>query len=214
MSYLNTNIPTITCYIRNEFLFNNEKGHKEFTLADVHSVASIEKRVPLFEAFLENGVNWTRRPIHAFCWDKGAEILPLSEHIYWDCFSAYVDVNVRQRMAGLRADLISITNTKRKGVYMFTLDWSHENRNMIDTNFSETPEHKCGHVFKMDNGNYFIYPNNRIIWSDKAWTFNRIDKNPGYKIDMTVYSVEHDDTYQTDYNYMTEFTKNEKTDNK
>lgn len=214
MSYLNANIPTITCFIKNEFLFNNEKGHKEFTLADVHSVASIEKRVPLFEAFLENGVNWTRRPIHAFCWKKDAEILPLTEHIFWDCFSAYVDVNVRQRMAGLRADLISITNVKRKGTYMFTLDWSHENRNMIDTNFSETPEHKCGHVFKMDNGNYFIYPNNRIIWSDKAWTFNRIDKNPGYQIDMTVYSVEHDDTHQTDYSYMTEFTKNEKTDNK
>ena len=214
MGYLNANIPTITCFIKNEFLFNNERGHKEFTLADVHSVASIEKRVPLFEAFLENGVNWTRRPIHAFCWKKDAEILPLTEHIYWDCFSAYVDVNVRQRMAGLRADLISITNVKRKGTYMFTLDWSHENRNMIDTNFSETPEHKCGHMFKMDNGNYFIYPNNRIIWSDKAWTFNRIDKNPGYKIDMTVYSVEHDDKHQTDYSYMTEFTKNEKTDNK
>jgi hypothetical protein len=93
---------------------------------------------------------------------------------------------------------------------MFTLDWSHENRNMLDTNFSETPEHKCGHVFKMDNGNYFIYPNNRIIWNDKAWTFNRIDKNPGYKIDMNVYSVENESTYQTDYSYMTEFTKNDK----
>jgi hypothetical protein len=57
MSYLNSNIPTITCYIRNEFMFNHEKGHGEFTLADVHSVASIQKRVPLFEAFLENGVN-------------------------------------------------------------------------------------------------------------------------------------------------------------
>ena len=67
---------------------------------------------------------------------------------------------------------------------MFTLDWSHENRTMLDTNFSETPEHKCGHVFKMDNGNFFIYPNNRVIWMDNAWTFNRIDKNPGYKIDM------------------------------
>jgi hypothetical protein len=214
MSYLNANIPTITCYIRNEFLFNHEKGFKEFTLVDVHSVASIEKRVPLFEAFLENGVNWTRRPIHAFCWKKDAEILPLSEHVYWDCFSAYVNVQVRERLSGLRADLISITGVKRQGNYMFTLDWSHENRNMLDTNFSETPEHKCGHVFKMDNGNYFIYPNNRIIWNDKAWTFNRIDKNPGYKIDMTVYSVETENTHQTNNDYITEFTKvNEKEDN-
>ena len=185
MSYLNANIPTITCYIRNEFMFNHESGQMGFTAADVHSVASIQKRTPLFEAFLENGVNWTRRPIHAFCWKTDAELLPLTEHVYWDCFS--------------------ITGVKRQGMYMFTLDWSHENRNVLDTNFSETPEHKCGHVFKMDNGNYFIYPNNRIIWMDNAWTYKRIDKNPGYKIDMTVYSVENKGGFETDYSYITEF---------
>ena len=205
MSYLNANIPTITCFIRNEFLFNFEKGFNEFTAADVHSVASIEKRTPLFETFLENGVNWTRRPIHAFVWKKDAEVLPLTEYIYWDCFLAYIDFAVRERLKGLRADLISITNVKRQGVYLFTLDWSHQDRNMLDTNFSETPEHKCGHVFKMDNGNYFIYPNNRIIWSDKAWTFNKIEKNPGYKIDMNIYSVENNQGYETDYSYMTVF---------
>jgi hypothetical protein len=171
----------------------------------VHSVASIEKRIPLFEAFLENGVNWTRRPIHAFCWRKDAEELPLTEYMYWDCFSSYVDVQVRARMSGLRADLLSISGIKRQGTYLFTLDWAFENRGMLDTNFSETPEHKCGHVFKMDNGNYFIYPNNRIIWMDNAWTYHRIDKNPGYQIDMSVYSIENKTFYETDYNYMTEF---------
>ena len=209
MPYLNHNIPTLTCFIRNEFLFNHTKGHGEHTLCDVHSVASIEKRIPLFEAFLENGVNWTRRPIHAFCWRKDAEELPLAEYMYWDCFSSYVDVQVRARMSGLRADLISITGVKRQGIYLFTLDWAFENKGMLDTNFSETPEHKCGHVFKMDNGNYFIYPNNRIIWMDNAWTYSRIDKNPGYQIDMSVYSIENKTNYQTDYSYVTEFKDNE-----
>jgi len=212
MSYLNANIPTITCYIKNEFLFNHKKGHGEFTAADVHSVASIQKRIPLFEAFLENGVNWTRRPINAFVWRKDAEKLALSEYMYWDCFSSYIDVQIRERMAGLSADLISITGVKRRGQYIFTLDWSHENRNVLDTNFSETPEHKCGHVFKMSNGNYFIYPNNRIIWMDNAWTFNRIEGNPGYQIDMTVYSVENKGGFETDYSYMTEFTEEDKPD--
>jgi hypothetical protein len=207
MAYLNANIPTITCLIRNQFLFNHTSGFNEYTQVDVHSVASIQKRVPLFEAFLDNGVNWTRRPIHSFVWKEEAEILPLSEHMYWDCFSSYIDVNVRERLSGLRADLISITGVKRSGTYIFTLDWSHENRNVIDTNFSETPEHKCGHFFKMDNGNYFIYPNNRIIWTDTAWTFNRIDKNPGYKIDMNIYTVENTSGYSTDYNYITDFIK-------
>lgn len=206
MAYLNHNIPTITCYIRNQFLFNHEKGFGEYTLADVHSVASIEKRVPMFEAFLENGVNWTRRPITAFCWKPDAPIYPLEVHMYWDCFSPYVDVQIRTRLAGLRAQLIDYKGNKHNGNYMFTIDWAWENKGgMLDTNFSETPEHKCGHVFKMDDGNFFIYPNNRIIWYDDAWVFNRIDKNPGYKIDMTVYSVENKRKLESDYSYMTEF---------
>ena len=210
MAYLNHNIPTITCYIRNEFLFNHEMGHGEYTLADVHSVASIEKRVPLFEAFLENGVNWTRRPITAFCWKKDAPTYPIEMHMYWDCFSPYIDVQVRTRLAGLRAQLIDYKGGKHEGTYMLTLDWSWENKaGMMDTNFSETPEHKCGHLFKMNDGNFFIYPNNRIIWYDDAWTFNRISKNPGYKIDMTVYSVENKRKVETDYSYMTEFKEAE-----
>lgn len=212
MAYLNANLPVINCLIRNEFLFNHEKGQGEFTPADVHSVASIQGRSPLFEAFLENGVNWTRRPIHAFAWNQRAEVLPLTEHIYWDCFSDYVDVKVRERLGGLRADLISITGVKRQGLYLFTIDWSHQDKNMVDTGFSETPEHKCGHVFKMDNGNYFIYPNNRIIWMDRAWTLNRIDSNPGYKIDMNIYNVEGEGNFSTDYSYMTEFTKDKELD--
>lgn len=212
MAYLNANLPVINCLIRNEFLFNHEKGQGEFTPADVHSVASIQGRSPLFEAFLENGVNWTRRPIHAFAWNQRAEVLPLTEHIYWDCFSDYVDVKVRERLGGLRADLISITGVKRQGLYLFTIDWSHQDKNMVDTGVSETPEHKCGHVFKMDNGNYFIYPNNRIIWMDRAWTLNRIDSNPGYKIDMNIYSVEGEGNFSTDYSYMTEFTKDKELD--
>ena len=90
MAYLNHNIPVLTCFIRNEYLYNHESGHGDFTLADVHSVASVEKRVPLFEAFLENGVNWTRRPINAFCWKKEAPVYPLTYHMFWDSFSPYI----------------------------------------------------------------------------------------------------------------------------
>ena len=104
MAYLNHSLPDWSCYMRNEFLFNHKKGHGEVTKCDVHSVASIEKRVPLFEAFLENGVNWTRRPLHAFCWRPDAEIEPLEDIMYWDCFSPYVDVQRRHRLAGLQAE--------------------------------------------------------------------------------------------------------------
>ena len=210
MPYLNHSIPTITCLIRNEFLFNHEKGFGSYTSCDVHSVASIEKRVPLFEAFLTNGVNWTRRPITAFCW-KPCDPVPLEEAMYWDCFSPYIDVQVRARMKGLRAQLIDFQGQKKWGEYMFTLDWGWENKSILDTNFSETPEHKCAHVFKMDNGNFYAYPNNRIVWHDDAWVDTPIDKNPGYKIDLTVYSVENKRKQYTDDSYITEFTNDPKT---
>lgn len=205
MPYLNHNLPTITCFIRNEYLFNHEKGHGEYTEADVHSVASMEKRVPLFEAFLTNGVNWTRRPITAFCW-KPCDPVPLEHAMYWDCFSSYIDVQIRARLKGLRAQLITPSGDKEWGEYMFTLDWGFENKSMLDTNFSETPEHKCAHLFKMENGNFYAYPNNRIVWHDDAWVDVPLEKNPNYKIDMNVYSVENKRVKYTDYSYMTEFT--------
>lgn len=209
MPYLNHNTPSISCLIRNEYLFNHRKGHGEYTPCNIHSVASIENRVPLFECFLENGVNWTRRPITAFCWKVGAPTRPIHEHCYWDCFSSYIDVQIRARLHRLRARLISPTGQQRSGIYLFTLDWSFENRAMIDTNFSETPEHKCGHLFQMDEGNYYIYPNNRIIWHDNAWNHNTITSNPGYEIDTTVYSVENSVQLLTDDSYMTQFKKGE-----
>lgn len=200
MPYLNHNIPTITCFIRNEYLFNHERGFNEYTLCDIHTVASIERRTLLFETFLENGVNWTRRPLSAFCW-KPCHPEPLQNHMYWDCFSSYIDVQVRSRLSGLKAELIRWDNSRVEGTYLFTVDWSFENKAMTDTGFSETPEHKCAHVFKMIHGNYYAYPNNRIIWYDTAWTKNRIKNNPGYKIDDRVYSVENRTRFETDSSF-------------
>jgi len=206
MAYLNHDVPTFTCFIRNEYLYNHQSGHGEYTPCDVHSVTSMEKRVPLFEAFLENGVNWTRRPIHAFCWQKDAPRHSLNIHMYWDCFSPYIDVAVRNRLANLKAELIDYQNNRHAGIYLFTLDWGWENKaGNLDTNFSESPEHKCAHVFKMDDGNYFAYPNNRIIWHDDAWVYKPITSNPGYQIDLNTYSVENSRKVYTDNSYFTEF---------
>lgn len=100
-------------------------------------------------------------------------------------------------MAGLRAELIRPDNSKVWGEYMFTLDWAFENKGLTDFNYSETPEHKCAHIFKVETGNFYAYPNNRIIWYDSAWTLNRIKENPGYEIDATVYSVENKRNFET-----------------
>lgn len=204
MPYLNHPVPPITCFIRNEFLYNHTEGWGSVTPCDLHSVASLEHRVPLFEALLENGVNWTRRPLHAFCWRPDALKPAITDVYYWDCFSPYIDVQMRPRLTGLRAELLLPNGNNKKlwGDYLFTLDWGWENKAILDTNFSETPEHKCAHLFRAEDGNFYAYPNNRVIWFDSAWTENRISKNPGYLIDQTQYSIENRKKTETDWQYI------------
>ena len=43
MPYLNHNVPPFSAYIRNEYLYNHQEGHGEFTFADVHTVNSMEE---------------------------------------------------------------------------------------------------------------------------------------------------------------------------
>ena len=60
---------------------------------------------------------------------------------------------------------------------MFTIDWAWEDKSsFLDTNFSEDPEHKCAHMFRMDEGTFFAYPNNRIIWYDDAYMEKRLNE--------------------------------------
>ena len=120
------------------------------------------------------------------------------------------DVQRRNRLANCRAELVDYKGVKRKGTYMFTIDWAWENKaGMLDTNFSEDPEHKCAHMFRMDDGNFFAYPNNRTIWYDDAYMDERLTKNPGYKIDQNFYTVENtrEEDVTTDDSYMTQFER-------
>ena len=41
------------------------------------------------------------------------------------------------------------------GKYLFTLDWHNPESNILDDGYSESPgQHKCGHLIKLDNGNF------------------------------------------------------------
>ena len=62
--------------------------------------------------------------------------------------------------------------------------------NILDTEHSEIPqEHKCGHILALDNGNYSIQPNNRILWNISNFTTR--DDIPDYKVQTTEWNVEN-----------------------
>ena len=92
---------------------------------------------------------------------------------------------------------------------MFTIDFGWEDKaGMLDTNFSEDPEHKCAHMFRMDDGNFFIQTIEQ--YGDDAFMEERLSGNPGYLIDQNFYTVENtrEDSI-TDDSYFTQKEKEE-----
>jgi hypothetical protein len=50
--------PYMPCYVRNQFLFNEQKGFGEFTPAVVFAFRAEPARVPMFQVMLESGAQW------------------------------------------------------------------------------------------------------------------------------------------------------------
>ncbi len=56
-------------------------------------------------------------------------------------------------------------HSQHKAKYMFTLDWCLGAQ--YTSGYGEyAAGHKCGHVFVGEGGQYFIQPNNRVLWMD------------------------------------------------
>ena len=126
---------------------------------------------------MEDGGIWWRAPISAFCKKPNVEELPLNELVMWDSFSYNVGVTTFYELEGLRMQYISRRKVKRKGVYLFTIDWCAGDKNELNFGYSEhSDQHKCGHVIELEDGNYAIQPNNRLRVYDVAVGTNPDEK--------------------------------------
>jgi hypothetical protein len=199
MSYLNANIPTIYCKIRKEYLYDLREHQGETEDCVVFGLGSISGRALLFHCLLTNGAIYWRLPISAFIQRGSGNTLykgqmehqDLEDLQLWNSFSYYPAVTTFDFLKGQRCKYFSKNKNKLyHGEYLFTIDWAHPESNIIDTEHSEIPDqHKCGHVLALDNGNYAIMPNNRILWSIPNFTTK--PSVPDYKVQTTIWNVEN-----------------------
>jgi len=199
MSYLNANIPPIYCKIRREYLYDLREHQGETEDCVVFGLGSISGRALLFHCLLTNGAIYWRLPISAFIQRGSGSTLhsgqiehqDLEDLQLWNSFSYYPSVTVFDFLKGQRCKYFSKNKNKvYHGEYLFTVDWAHPESNISDTEHSEIPDqHKCGHVLALDNGNYAVQPNNRILWSIPSFTTSSLV--PDYKVQTTVWNVEN-----------------------
>ena len=212
----NINIPSIECFVRGEYLRNMEDSFDKKFPCLIFGMTSIPSRTPLFHFLMEDGGIWWRMPISAFSWKEDAISQELDELVLWDSFSYYPTVTVFDILKNKKMSFVSRRKEKYTGTYLFTLDWASGNSNNLDTGFSEAPgQHKCGHVIKLDNGNFAIQPNNRILVHDPSFAVKHGQMVIERKLNSKVWSSEQSpkwitedtDKYHYDINNDHETTK-------
>ena len=173
--------PYTPCYVRNEFLFDEQKGHGEFTKAVVFAFRAEPARAPMFQVMLDSGACWARVPIHMIC-SKPCDPLPLQQSSWWDSYGYEFTVFALPFLKGHAVTALGRDGQIRKGNYLFTVDW-------METGWSEVPDqHKNHHFIALDSGPWISYPNNRLVWHDPSWITPAPDRE--WKTPSRSYSVE------------------------
>jgi hypothetical protein len=184
-------LPPIKVFVRNEFLYDHEHGHGSHSEAVWCSVKSIRGEAFRFESYLpEYAALYDKLPISAFLWKDCEQPLDLDILQIWDALTYHVEVIEKPLLKGLRCEFYGKDGKKHPGEYMFTLDGANPDPRIPDFTFAESPdEHKSYNLLKLDNGQFALQPNNRVLFFDNALAHKTL-KAPDFKVCTHKYTVE------------------------
>ena len=194
MSCLITNLPATKVWVRKEYLRDLKDGHGEFVEGVWVSAKSIPGRAFYFETYLpEYAAMFDKLPISAFVSSpETPEVdMDLPNLQFWNCMDYGVRAIVKQHISTMDFEVYTRNYGFLKGKYLFTLDNYHVDPDVIDTNVSEVPdEHKSHNCIMLENGQFCLYPNNRMRVFDLSIT-PETPKTPDFKVSTHIFQVEN-----------------------
>ena len=194
MSQLICNLPAIHVWIRREYLRDHEDGHGEFVKGVWVSCKSMPGRAFYFETYLPDyGAMFDKLPISAFVSEPETPKKDLELHNlqFWNCMDYGVVSIHKQFVSSMMFEAYTRDQGKLKGTYVATIDNYHADINTIDYSTSETPaEHKSHNLLELENGQFGLYPNNRMRIYDNSLTPDK-PLMPDFKVSTMEYQVEN-----------------------
>lgn len=173
---LNTSIPHFYAKMRIEHLYQHD-GRPGFQDVIVFGAQSVAGRALTFHVMTDEGAVRSRVPVHMLGWKEDAPKKPLDHLQLWDCFGHEVTVTPYDYLLQSRVKSIFKDGTSEWGNYLMTFDW-HSNP------YSDEPtQYKAAHLIKLDDGNFTLQPNNRLMWRDMSFVTRPFPKKPDWKID-------------------------------
>lgn len=191
-NYLNFNIPTFFAFLDTGFLYDKEANvNNERIVVEVFNYTSIPQRCGLFSVMTEYGSQHARVPIHYIrSTEEGGSEYPLDWIQLWDSMSYYGSAGIIDYLKNRAANILLKNKKMHKAKYMFTIDWCLGPQ--YESGYGEMAAgHKCGHVFAGEEGQYFIQPNNRVLWMDGGSFISRQLTKPDWKVFSKEFSCEH-----------------------
>jgi hypothetical protein len=194
LSQLICNLPAIHVWVRREYLRDHEDGHGEFVKGVWVSCKSMPGRAFYFETYLpEYGAMFDKLPISAFVSEPETPKKDLELHNlqFWNCMDYGVVSIHKQFVSSMMFEAYTRNQGKLKGTYVATIDNYHADINTIDYSTSETPaEHKSHNLLELENGQFGLYPNNRMRIYDNSLTPDK-PLMPDFKVSTMEYQVEN-----------------------
>jgi len=194
LSQLICNLPAIHVWVRREYLRDHEDGYGEFVKGVWVSCKSMPGRAFYFETYLPDyGAMFDKLPISAFVSEPETPKKDLELHNlqFWNCMDYGVVSIHKQFVSSMMFEAYTRDQGKLKGTYVATIDNYHADINTIDYSTSETPaEHKSHNLLELENGQFGLYPNNRMRIYDNSLTPDK-PLMPDFKVSTMEYQVEN-----------------------
>jgi hypothetical protein len=194
LSQLICNLPAIHVWVRKEYLRDHEDGHGEFVKGVWVSCKSMPGRAFYFETYLPDyGAMFDKLPISAFVSEPETPKKDLKLHNlqFWNCMDYGVVSIHKQFVSSMMFEAYTRDQGKLKGTYVATIDNYHADINTIDYSTSETPaEHESHNLLELENGQFGLYPNNRMRIYDNSLTPDK-PLMPDFKVSTMEYQVEN-----------------------
>ena len=193
MNYLNIDTPIFIAYLDTNFFYNKLPSiTSEKIPVEVFNFTSIPQRCAMFSVMTEYGSQHARVPIHYLSSKEvPLEYYDLDWLQLWDSMSYYASIKIDSYTKNRAANIILKNKKLQKAKYLFTIDWCFGAN--YQGNYGEMAAgHKCGHFFEGDNGQYFLQPNNRVLWLDGgSFISKKFDKKPDWKVFGLEFSCEN-----------------------
>jgi hypothetical protein len=192
MSYIEGNFFPLKVYVRNEYLYQFEKGHGTFTEGVLLSVRCMSGQVALFQVLMNNGVVRDKLPSHAFLTEPSLPEPDLPFHYLqiWNCFSSNFTIIALNYLYDTRVSVFMKDKKWYEGNYYATINWA-ENDKDCDLTLAQDPmEHKSHHIILLDNGQIALQPNNRIKWGEPSFVTKPFPENPDFLVNKEWFNSE------------------------